>query len=110
MEADLDAGIAHLDQMISGWLDQLAAGNPVTKGQRLEFRRNQVRAVQRVLFGVDKLMARAGSGAVWTTSPLERVWRDLRTSGSHLCNTADTIYGASVDYSFGKEDAAVAMY
>ena len=110
VEADLDAGIAHLDQMISGWLDQLAAGNPVTKGQRLEFRRNQVRAVQRVLFGVDKLMARAGSGAVWTTRPLERVWRDLRTSGSHLCNTADTIYGASVDYSFGKEDAAVAMY
>ncbi len=94
VEADLAAGIVHVDAMLNAWLDQLAAGNPITKSQRLEFRRNQVRAVQRVLFGVDKLMSRAGSAAIWSTRPLERYWRDLRTSGTHVCGVSDVIYGA----------------
>ncbi len=100
VEADLAAGITHVDAMLSGWLDQLGQGNPISRGQRLEFRRNQVRAVQRVLFGVDKLVSRAGSAAIWTTRPLERYWRDLRTAGTHVCNMADVIYGAWVDHEF----------
>jgi len=92
VEADLVAGISHIDHMLSRWMEQLEKGEPVSKGQRLEFRRNQVRAVQRVLFGVDKLMSRAGSAAVWQTRPLERYWRDLRTGGSHVCDMADVIY------------------
>ncbi len=94
VEADLDAGITHVDVMIARWLEQLSAGEPVTASQRLTFRRNQVRAVQRVLFGVDKLFARAGSAAVWRTRSLERYWRDLRTAGTHVSNMADLIYGA----------------
>ena len=109
-EADLAAGIAHVDQMINEWLTQIELGNPVSKGQRLEFRRNQVRAVQRILFSVDKLFARSGSAAIWTTRSLERRWRDLRAAGSHICNVADTIYGAQTGYSFGDEDARVALY
>lgn len=110
VEADLAAGIAHLDVMIAQWQDQLALGNPINKGQRLAFRRNQVRAVQRVLFGVDKLMSRAGSSAIWTTKTLEHYWRDLRTAGTHICNMADTIYSASASHALGAEDVAVAMY
>ena len=109
-EADVAAGIAHVDAMISAWMQQLEQGKPITKGQRLEFRRNQVRAIQRVLFSVDKLMARSGSAAIWTTRSLERRWRDLRAAGSHICNIADTIYGACTCYSFGEEDAIVALY
>ena len=110
VEADLTAGISHVDAMISQWLDQIAAGQPITKGQRLEFRRNQVRAVQRVLFGIDKLCSRAGSSAIWTTKTIEHYWRDLRTAGTHISNTTDTIYGASASYSLGDLSAAVAMY
>ena len=110
VEADLAAGITHVDVMIEQWIEQLNTGTPVSKGQRLEFRRNQVRAVQRVLFGVDKLFARSGSAAIWTTRTLERRWRDLRAAGSHISNTADTIYGASTAYSLGDEEVAVAMY
>ncbi|MEM7002817.1 MAG: acyl-CoA dehydrogenase [Pseudomonadota bacterium] len=110
VEADLAAGIVHLDAMIDTWLEQLAQGQPISKGQRLEFRRNQVRAVQRVLFGVDKLFSRAGSAAIWTTRPLERFWRDLRTGGTHICDAADTIYGAWVQYACGDEDVRVPMY
>ena len=100
VEADLAAGILHVDANIAGWMEQLEKGNPITKGQRLEFRRNQVRAVQRVLFGVDKLFSRAGSAAVWTTRPLERYWRDLRAAGSHVANTAELVYSAWVHEEF----------
>ncbi len=110
VEADLAAGITHLDAMIVAWMEQLENGTPVSKVQRLEFRRNQVRAVQRVLFGVDKLFARAGSAAIWTTRSLERYWRDLRTGGTHMADAADTIYSAWTSYSFGDEQAAVALY
>ncbi len=100
VEADLAAGISHVDAMIADWMLQLERGKPISKSQRLEFRRNQVRAVQRVLFGVDKLFSRAGSAAVWSTRPLERYWRDLRTGGSHVCDMADVIYGAWADHEF----------
>ncbi len=110
VEADLAAGITHLDAMISQWMEQLGQGNPISKSQRLEFRRNQVRAVQRVLFGVDKLFSRAGSAAIWTTRPIERYWRDLRTGGTHICDAADTIYGAWASHSFGAEAPPAVMY
>ena len=100
VEADLAAGITHVDVMIARWLEQLQNGEPISKSQRLEFRRNQVRAVQRVLFGVDKLFSRAGSAAIWTTRPLERYWRDLRTGGTHISDMADVVYNAWADHEF----------
>lgn len=92
VEADLEAGIVHVDHMLGEWIARVEAGDTITQADRLLFRRNQVRAIQRVLFAVDKMMARAGSAAVWTTRPLERYWRDLRTGGSHLCDAMDTAY------------------
>jgi len=99
-EADLAAGISHVDAMLGGWLDALARGHAINTAQRLDFRRNQVRAVQRVLFAVDKLFARAGSAAIWSTRPLERYWRDLRTAGTHICNMTETVYPAWAGYQF----------
>ncbi len=110
VEADLAAGIAHVDAMIAQWMEQLQTGVPISRAQRLEFRRNQVRAVQRVLFGVDNLFARAGSAAIWTTRPLERYWRDLRTGGTHICGATDTIYGAWASHAFGAEDIPTVLY
>jgi 3-hydroxy-9,10-secoandrosta-1,3,5(10)-triene-9,17-dione monooxygenase len=91
-EADWDAAVAHLDQMLGEWMDRASNGDSFTVSDRLVFRRNQVRAVQRVLVGVDTMMSRAGSAAVWTTRSLERFWRDLRTAGTHLSVAADTVY------------------
>ena len=42
-EADLAAGIAHIDTMLGGWLDRIAADGTITYGDRMEFRRNQAR-------------------------------------------------------------------
>jgi 3-hydroxy-9,10-secoandrosta-1,3,5(10)-triene-9,17-dione monooxygenase len=103
VEADLAAAVVHLDVMVSRMYDEAVGRGGVggvPRPVRLEFRRNQVRAVQRVLTSVDKLMARAGSSAVWTTWPLEQFWRDLRTGGTHLCNTTETIYTAWANASF----------
>jgi hypothetical protein len=77
---------------------------------RLEFRRNQVRAVQRVLSSVDRLLARAGSPAVWTTRPLEHYWRDLRTAATHVCNVVDTIYPAWASHEFATGAQVNAFY
>lgn len=99
-EADIAAAVTHIDAMTMAWMAQVERGEPISKGQRLEFRRNQVRAIQRVLFSVDKLFSRAGSAAIWTTRPLERYWRDLRTGGSHICDMADVVYRAWADDKF----------
>lgn len=99
-EADLAAGIAHLDAMFGEWMERIEAGDVISRSDRLEFRRNQVRAVQRVLASVDTMMSRAGSAAVWSTRPIERFWRDLRTAGTHLSNVIDTIYVAWANDAF----------
>lgn len=91
-EADLAAGIVHIDVMMGDWIERAKRGEKFTNSDRLLFRRNQARAAQRVLGSVDKLLSRAGSASVWTTHPIEAFWRDLRTGGSHLCNTTDTVY------------------
>ena len=99
-EADLAAGILHIDAMTDEMFAWVSAGNKITKEQRLQFRRNQVRAAQRVIASVDKVYSRAGSAAAWTERPLERYWRDLRTGASHICNIADTAYTSWANHEF----------
>ncbi|MEM7080419.1 MAG: acyl-CoA dehydrogenase [Pseudomonadota bacterium] len=108
--ADLAAGIVHVDAMFDAWLEQLERGEPISTAQRLEFRRNQVRAVQRVLFGVDKMLSRAGSAAIWTTRPLEHFWRDLRTAGTHICDAADLIYRDWANHAFDTGERISVMH
>jgi alkylation response protein AidB-like acyl-CoA dehydrogenase len=109
-EADLAAGIVHLDVMIVAMQEHVARGNPLTLDMRLDFRRNQVRAIQRVLRSVDHLLSRAGSAAVWSTKPVERYWRDLRTAATHVCNVTDVIYTAWANHEFQLGDAVNALY
>ncbi len=109
-EADLAAGISHLDVMSMDMLEQARRGNPMTLTMRLDFRRNQVRAVQRVLESVDRLLSRAGSSAVWTTRPIERFWRDLRTAATHVCNVTDVIYPAWANHEFTLGNEINAFY
>jgi len=99
-EGDWKAAVVLLDHMTDVFYQQAVRGEPITTAQRLEFRRDQVRAVQRVLESVDKVYSVAGSAAVWTDKPLERYWRDLRTGGSHICNIYDTAYTSWANYEF----------
>ena len=99
-EADWSAAVVVIDAWTARWIAQVERGEPITTAQRLEFRRDQVRAVQRVLESVDKVLSLAGSASVWTDKPLERYWRDLRTGGSHICNIYDTAYTSWANYEF----------
>ena len=110
LEADLSAGVVHLDAMVGDWMDRIEREDRFDRRDRLEFRRNQIRAVQRVQASADKLMARAGSAAVWTTQPLERYWRDLRTACTHLSNTTDVIYPAWAAEEFGTDGPRRGFY
>lgn len=109
-EADLAAGIMHLDVMTVDMQEHVARGNPLTVDMRLDFRRNQVRAIQRVLRSVDHLLSHAGSAAVWSTKPVERYWRDLRTAATHVCNVTDVIYKAWANHEFQLGDTVNALY
>ena len=99
-EADWSAAVVVIDAWTARWIAQVERGEPITTAQRLEFRRDQVRAVQRVLESVDKVLSLAGSASVWTDKPLERYWRDLRAGGSHICNIYDTAYTSWANYEF----------
>lgn len=109
-EADVAAAVAHIDSMLNEAWQLVEGGGRLTPDMRLEFRRNQVRAVQRVLFSMDKLYARAGSAACWTTRPLERYWRDLRTAGTHICNTVEAIYPAWANAALASGTVTPAFY
>lgn len=109
-EADLAAGIVHLDAMTADLLERTARGETVSRELRLEYRRNQVRAAQRVFASVDRLLLRAGSSAIWATKPIERYWRDLRTAASHICNVTEVIYPAWANETFKLGQVINAFY
>ena len=109
-ESDLAAGIAHIDLLSLNMLDHLGRSQPMNTTLRLDFRRNQVRAVQRVLTSVERLLARAGSPAIWTTKRIERYWRDLRTAATHICNVTDPIYLAWANHDLKQDGMINAFY
>lgn len=109
-EADWATAVLVIDTWATRLYDKVSDGGTVTPADRLEFRRDQVRAVQNVLESVDKVYKLAGSSAVWTTRPLERYWRDLRAGASHVCNVHDTVYTAWANSEFQTGAPVVTFY
>lgn len=93
-EADIDASINHVQSVIGQLYDQVEAGGQISVAQRLQFRRDQVRATQRCITAVDDLFRGAGSGSMADGHPVERAWRDLHVAGTHVCNTTEVPYAA----------------
>jgi alkylation response protein AidB-like acyl-CoA dehydrogenase len=91
-EADLEAGVLHLKHMLAELYEQVSAGRSITVQQRLWFRRNQVRATDRVFESIAPLARLAGSAGVHEANGLERWWRDLQTGITHICNVRDPAY------------------
>ena len=100
-EADLEASKCHFKCMVADLYDQVAAGNRITHAQALTFRRNQVRATDRVYESIAPLARLAGSAGIQETNDLERWWRDLQTGITHICNVRDSAYLAWGLHSFG---------
>ena len=109
-EADLEASICHLRQMLSELYDYVCAGHAITKDQRLRFRRNQVRATDRVFESIAPLARLAGSAGVQESNQLERWWRDLQTGITHVCNVRDAVYTPWGFHAFGEEVPPGTLY
>ena len=109
-EADLEAGECHLKQMLCELYDYASSGQKISPEQRLKFRRNQARASDRV-FGSLSLLARlAGSAGIQEANGLERIWRDMQTSITHVCNVPETMYFAWGVREFGGDIPVGTMY
>lgn len=91
-EADLAASLCHFRQSVAALYQHAAAGNVVTREQGMRFRRDQVRATDRVFESIAPLMRLAGSAGIQETNDLERRWRDLQTAITHICNVRDSAY------------------
>ncbi|MGE0623611.1 MAG: acyl-CoA dehydrogenase family protein [Pseudomonadales bacterium] len=109
-EADLAASRCHLRQMVAELYAHTSAGRKVTPGQRLAFRRNQVRATDRVFESIAPLARLAGSAGVQEDNELERWWRDLQTGITHICNVRDTAYVSWGLSEFGGEVPPGTLY
>jgi 3-hydroxy-9,10-secoandrosta-1,3,5(10)-triene-9,17-dione monooxygenase len=108
--SDLAASRVHIQHEIAQQHEQVAKGIDITPEQRLEFRRNQVRASRRVIEAVDKLFNLAGASAIHTDRSLQRFWRDLHAGGSHICNVAEMSYIGWGQPFFGGPIPANAQY
>lgn len=91
-EADLAASKCHFKSMVSELYDHVSGGHRITPEQALAFRRNQVRATDRVFESIAPLARLAGSSGVQESNDIERWWRDLQTGITHICNVRDTAY------------------
>ncbi|MGD8416952.1 MAG: hypothetical protein PVH91_07840 [Pseudomonadales bacterium] len=91
-EADLAASKCHLKSLVSELYDYVSHGHSITPEQRLKFRRDQVRASDRVFESIAPLARLAGSAGVQEANDLERWWRDLQTAITHICNVRDSAY------------------
>ncbi len=109
-EADLAASKCHLRCMVSELYDYVSAGNRITHEQALAFRRDQVRATDRVFESIAPLARLAGSAGVQESNDLERWWRDLQTGITHICNVREPAYLAWGLHSFGGAIPPGAMY
>ena len=109
-DADLEAGISHLKSMIADLYDQVCAGQEISVEQRLRFRRNHVRATDRVFDSLGVLARLAGSAGIQEDNALERWWRDIQTAITHICNTREGAYTPWGLHQFGGDIPPGALY
>ncbi len=99
--ADVDASRTQLLAGANRMFDITSSGRLVTPEERLELRRNQVRASRRAVDAIDKLFVYAGGGALRLQHDFQRFWRDSHAGMNHICNVEDTVYEAYGHNAFG---------
>lgn len=110
-ESDVEAGIAHLRQLVATHFDRVSEGRGhISIEDRLRFRIDQVRATDRAVTAVGDLYRLMGSSAIQQASPLEPYWRDLQVAASHVCNVREICYTAWGAHQFGGQVPPSALY
>ncbi len=91
-ESDLAASKCHFRDQMHVMYQHVVSGGSISVEHRLRFRRDQVRATDRVFDSIAPLARLAGSTGIQEVNELERWWRDLQTAITHVCNLRDDIY------------------
>lgn len=90
--ADVEASIVHFLSDTRARYDSFVANGELSVVERLESRRNHVRAVRRAVDAVDRLFNVSGGTALQLARPQQRFWRDTHAGMGHLCNIAEQVY------------------
>jgi 3-hydroxy-9,10-secoandrosta-1,3,5(10)-triene-9,17-dione monooxygenase len=109
-ESDLAASKCHFKTMVAELYDHVAAGNKPTPAQRLRFRRDQVRATDRVFESITPLARLAGSAGIQEANRLEQHWRDLQVGITHVCNVREPAYIGWGVHAFGGDIPPMTLY
>jgi alkylation response protein AidB-like acyl-CoA dehydrogenase len=100
--ADVEASRVHLLHDAREMYRTVLAGGMPTVEERIQARRNQVRASRRAVAAVDMLFAHAGANSLRLEYPLQRYWRDSHAAMNHAANVAEPIYRGSSLLAFGQ--------
>ena len=82
--ASIDAGRVLVAADCREILETVAAGGTLSVEQRARFKRNQAFAVRLAIDAVDSLFKGGGGGGLFTTSRMQRYWRDATAGAMHI--------------------------
>jgi len=65
------------------------AGNPIEVETKLRYKRNAAAAVRLAVEAVDLLFEMGGAMGIYNDSPLQRIYRDVRSASAHIHFSTD---------------------
>ncbi len=80
---------ALLFQTLTDMYAKVQAGQEPTLEERAAARRDQVLGTTRAVAAIDDIFDRAGAGAILTSNPMQRIWRDAHAARHHTINSLE---------------------
>lgn len=80
---------ALLFQTLTAMYEKVSAGQAPTLEERAAARRDQVLASTRCVAAIDDIFDRSGAGAILSSNPMQRIWRDAHTGRHHTINSLE---------------------
>ena len=80
---------ALLFQAIGTMYDKVRAGQELTLEERAAARRDQVLGTNRSVAAIDDIFDRSGAGAIMSSNPMQRIWRDAHAARHHTINSGE---------------------
>ena len=101
-QAEVGAASAYVDEQVGRAWDQVVANGRVEDEQRVGLRLAANHAAECAIDAVDRCYRAAGGAAVYRTSPLQRVFRDVHVASQHAM-VAPRVFEPLGRYRFGLE-------
>ena len=90
-EALVGSARAYLHDILAQVWDRVIAGEPLTPGLRARFRLACTNAATSSVAAVDRIYRAGGTDSIYTSSPVERFFRDVHTVAAHVAMRPSTL-------------------